>query len=102
MAAMAESSRFLLDELYASGERGGHAAELRRYSKKQGEPGWLSRLPVRLCTLPQVRRQKLDYCMAVKAKQAAVVFRGVLPAPPGLKRITPSSVAQKLRTPEML
>jgi hypothetical protein len=42
------------------------------------------------------------YCMMPKAWQAAVVTTGVLPDAPGPKRITPSSVAQKSRTPERL
>ena len=40
--------------------------------------------------------------MLVKAWQAAMVVTGTLPARPGLKRMTPSSVEQKLRTPVML
>lgn len=38
----------------------------------------------------------------VKARQAAVLFTGVLPEEPGLKRMTPSSLEQKLRTPDWL
>src|SRR2546430_8314888 len=42
------------------------------------------------------------YCNTVKAWQAAVVVTGALPAAPGLNRSTPSSLAQKLRTPDWL
>ena len=42
------------------------------------------------------------YCSSVNAWHAAVVTTGVLPLAPALKRTTPSSVAQKLRTPEIL
>src|SRR5437870_11547661 len=46
---------------------------------------------------------KLDgYCISRNAWQAAGVTTGALPVDPALKRTTPSSVAQKLRTPEML
>lgn len=40
--------------------------------------------------------------MIANAWQAALVTTGVLPDAPGLKRITPSSVEQKSRTPERL
>jgi hypothetical protein len=40
--------------------------------------------------------------MLVKAWQAADVLTGTLPPAPGSKRITPSSVEQKFRTPVML
>ena len=42
------------------------------------------------------------YCNTVKAWQAAVVVTGALPAAPGLNRSTPSSLEQKLRTPDWL
>jgi len=42
------------------------------------------------------------YCSTVNAWQAAVVVTGVLPAAPGLNRSTPSSLEQKLRTPDWL
>jgi hypothetical protein len=42
------------------------------------------------------------YGSTVKATQAPLVVTGVLPAAPALKRITPSSFEQKLRTPDWL
>jgi hypothetical protein len=68
---------------------------------KNKEPRLSSRLPL-AHTLPQVLRQTFlrnSYCMMANAWQAALVTTGVLPDAPGLKRITPSSVAQKSRTP---
>lgn len=57
---------------------------------------WLSYPP------PEYSAKLESYCSNVNAWQAPVVITGVLPLAPGLKRTTPSSVAQKLRTPEML
>ncbi len=57
--------------------------------------------PIGCVPSPRVQRQTC-YCMLVKAWQAARVDTGTLPASPGLKRMTPSSVEQKLRTPLML
>jgi len=42
------------------------------------------------------------YCITVKFKHAAVLVTGVLPGEPWLKRMTPSSLAQKFLTPELL
>ena len=42
------------------------------------------------------------YGSTVKAMQAALVVPGVLPVEPALKRMTPSSLEQKLRTPDWL
>lgn len=43
-----------------------------------------------------------SYGNTVKAWQPAVVAIGALAAAPALKRMTPSSFAQKLRTPDWL
>src|SRR5882724_13156918 len=45
-------------------------------------------------------RQLANYGSTVKATQAALVVTGVLPLAPALKRMTPSSLEQKLRTPD--
>jgi hypothetical protein len=42
------------------------------------------------------------YCITVKFRQAAVLFTGVLPAAPALKRMMLSSFEQKFRTPDWL
>ena len=52
------------------------------------------------CTLPRVRGN--FYGSTVKATQAPLVVTGALAAAPALKRITPSSFEQKLRTPDWL
>ena len=51
---------------------------------------------------PRYFANQLNYCSTVKAWQAAVVVTGVLPAAPALNRSTPSSLEQKLRTPDWL
>ena len=43
-----------------------------------------------------------NYGSTVKARHAALVVTGVLPDAPALKRMTPSSFEQKLRTPDWL
>ena len=76
--------------------RGGRIGD--QHKKKGTER---TRFPIGCVPSPRVQRQTC-YCILVKAWQAASVATGRLPAAPGLKRITPSSVEQKLRTPEML
>jgi hypothetical protein len=51
-------------------------------------------------TFPQVLGNY--YGSTVNAMQAALVVTGVLPDAPALKRMTPSSFEQKLRTPDWL
>ncbi len=51
-------------------------------------------------TLP--RGQENYYGSTVNAMQAPLVVTGALAAAPALKRMTPSSFEQKLRTPDWL
>ena len=54
------------------------------------------------CLLPSRRVLGKSYGSTVNALQPAVVATGALPTAPALKRMTPSSFAQKLRTPDWL
>jgi hypothetical protein len=70
-------------------------------NKKRGA-GFTQPLPWLPYPPPEYFAKLDDYCSNVNAWQAAVVTTGALPLAPALNRTTPSSVAQKLRTPEML
>jgi len=69
--------------------------------KNKRSTGFLSGAPW-LVPSPRYFANQLNYCSTVKAWQAAVVVTGALPAAPGSNRSTPSSLEQKLRTPDWL
>ena len=60
-------------------------------------------IPMLPCLVPSPGyKATKNYGSTVNATQAALVVTGVLPVAPGLKRMTPSSFEQKLRTPDWL
>src|ERR1700687_1425718 len=105
MAAMGGARKLSFSENYKQDARvwdakccyRSHSVNREMETKKGTER---TRFPIGCVPSPRVQRQTC-YCMLVKAWQAARVVTGTLPARPGLKRITPSSVEQKFRTPVM-
>jgi hypothetical protein len=100
------SAMYIANYMQEGVRQGGHdrGALLRKsLAEKQGAEIFIS-APIWLIPSPRYFAKHFcnAYCMMPKAWQAAVVTTGVLPDAPGLKRITPSSVAQKSRTPERL
>ena len=79
-----------------------HAKGLENKPRKKRGAGFTQLLPWLPYPPPEYFAKLKSYCISINAWQAAVVITGALPLDPGLNRITPSSVAQKLRTPEML
>ena len=77
---------------------GGAVRISRRLPKLIRSIGDFSDAPV--LTLP--RGQENYYGSTVNATQAPLVVTGALAAAPALKRMTPSSFEQKLRTPDWL